>query len=391
MAGSALERYIEAEATAEIEALMASTNFALLDGGHTQTPKARHASCRERRLHPTGRIALRAALEEAHGRVDQAEKWYVAAIERTHDFDLRVRVTARDGIFLQQRGRFDAVAPLEVLRAREDLDASQRAHVVGILAGTYALAGRLDDAHVAIEEALAIAEFADDELRAKTYGRAAAEAFFALDEDAVERFVRESVRLATDIGAHGVAARSASILHSMHLIAGRLGSRGLVRDPGRGARRESRRPYAPRALACAHSYQVEAERGNAVNGSPKSTATSSAISYRWQLVALFGLRLFGQTMSALHGREKFTAKRAAVILIGGATCLSQLAPHQVRSCALPSLAVVLRLESSGNAAAALAALGALRARGRRPTSTSAGRHSIARAASPSEKICWRSS
>jgi ATP/maltotriose-dependent transcriptional regulator MalT len=323
MPGTALERYIEAQAANEIEELIASENFALLDGGHIDTVE------RALRLLPGSRLAaqpailaVRAAVEEAHGRVDQAEKWFVAAIDRAVDFDLQVTVTARFGIFMQQRGRLDAVDALEAIRRREDTDSTQRAHVLGILAGTYAVAGQLEQAQVAIDEALAIAEFGDDELRARTYGRAAVVAFYAVDEEALERFVREGIRLATEIGAYGVAARLASALHSMHLIAGRLPAAAWYAAQVAAHGEKAGDPYA-RALGLRTLFQVEAERGN-TDRIAEIERELAAISYRGP-VALFG-QTFGQIMVLLW-HQQFAEAKALISRTG----LSHLSAHQRRS------------------------------------------------------------
>ena len=55
-------------------------------------------------------LALRAALEDAHGRVDQAERWYAAVLERVdHDVAFRVAVATRYALVLYHQGRFEAI------------------------------------------------------------------------------------------------------------------------------------------------------------------------------------------------------------------------------------------------------------------------------------------
>ena len=262
--GPALEQYIEARADAPIEALLAHANFDLLESGHIDAVERALKVLPPTLLYARPELlAIRAALEEAHGRVDQAEKWYVAAIERAENFSFRVKVTARYGVFLQQRGRLEAIEPLEELRNRTDLDARQRAHVLGILAGTYAVAGRSEEARRAIDEALSIAEYADDELRARTYSRAAVVAFYASDEDSLERFAREGARIAAEIGAHGLAARLCSALYSMHATASRVPIAVWFATQVVAHGEKAGDPYA-RVLGLRALLQMEAERGNAL-------------------------------------------------------------------------------------------------------------------------------
>jgi LuxR family transcriptional regulator, maltose regulon positive regulatory protein len=224
MYGEALERFADARAAREVERVLAEYNFSLLDKGRFDI-----AERAVRELPGTisaGNpkvLALRAALEDAHGRVDQAERWYGAVLERVvDDIPFRVAVAARYALLLFQQRRFDAVPILEALRDRDDLDAADRAVVLGMLAMTYALAGRLDEAQANIAEAIDLAEFGDDALRARTYGRAATIAFYAGDDASVESYSREATRLATEVGEFMFAARAFSTLTAVHSFAGRI-------------------------------------------------------------------------------------------------------------------------------------------------------------------------
>ena len=242
MYGEALERFIDARAAREVERVLAAYNFALLDVGCfdiveravrslpgamvSANPNvlALRAALEERTDASTSNVlALRAALEDAHGRVDQAERWYAAVLERvTEDVAFRVAVALRYALLLHQQGRIEALPVLENLRDRDDLDTPERASVLGMLALIYSSRGRHDEAQSTITEAIDLAEFTDDSIRARTFGRAATTAFYASDDAKVEYYTREATRLCIDTGLFGQAARSFSALTALHAFAGRL-------------------------------------------------------------------------------------------------------------------------------------------------------------------------
>jgi ATP/maltotriose-dependent transcriptional regulator MalT len=225
MFGEALERFSEARAAREIERVLAEYNFTLLEKGcfdiaerALRTLPAAIAARNPRVL------ALRAALEDAHGRVDQAERWYGAVMEQVRDDDITfaVAVASRYALLMYQQGRSDAVPILEAFRDRPDLGAPERTSVLGMLAMTYAAQGRHDDAQAAVAEAVELSEFAEDGLRARTFTRAATVAFYASDDANAESYTREASRIAIELGEFGMAARSFTTLTSVNWFAGRI-------------------------------------------------------------------------------------------------------------------------------------------------------------------------
>ena len=224
MFGEALERFIDARAAREVERVLAAYNFALLDKGCFDIVERAVRSLPGAMVSANPNVlALRAALEDAHGRVDQAERWYAAVLERvTDDVTFRVAVATRYALLLHQQGRSDALPVLEELRERSDLDTPERASVLGMLGLIYAFGSRHDDAQRMLAEAIDLAEFTDDGLRARTFARSATAAFYASEDAKVEYFTREATRLAIDTGDFGLAARSFSTLTALHAFAGRI-------------------------------------------------------------------------------------------------------------------------------------------------------------------------
>jgi len=343
--GTALERYIEAGSESDVERVLLTTNFDLLERGHTDTVERALRAIPPPRLAASAEIlAVRAALEDTHGRVEQAAKWYAASIERAHDFDFRVKVIARYGLFMQHRMRTDAIQPLEELLKHDEIDSTQRAHVLSILAITYAAVGRMVQSRDAIRLALEIADYGDDELRARTLGRAAVVAYYDSDDELLEAHAREAIRLATEIGAFGVAARTCGILCAMHLAAGRAPGAIWFATQAAANAEKAGDPYM-RAFGLRVLMMQEAERGNAER-LVEIERELATISYRGP-VALYGL-LFGRLIS-LGWQGRFQEAKSVAAM----TAESELLPSQnlVR---LTLLAIVAA--AGGEAATASAAL-----------------------------------
>ncbi|MEA2689773.1 MAG: hypothetical protein QOD51_2380, partial [Candidatus Eremiobacteraeota bacterium] len=263
MYGEALERFSEARAAREVERVLAAYNFSLLDKGCFDIVERAVRSLPGTISAANPKVlALRAALEDAHGRVDQAERWYSAVLERVvEDIPFRVAVASRYALLLFQQGRFEAVAILEALRDRDDVDAPERAVVLGMLAMTYAIAGRRDEAQTVIAEAIELSEFGDDGLRARTYGRAATIAFYASDDATVETYAREATRLATEAGEFALAARFFSTLTAVHAFAGRIPVAAWYAAQVAANAEKAGDPQT-RVNGLRTLLQLEAERGN---------------------------------------------------------------------------------------------------------------------------------
>ena len=264
MYGEALERFIDARAAREVERVLAAYNFALLDKGCFDIVERAVRSLPGAMVSANPNVlALRAALEDAHGRVDQAERWYAAVLERvTDDVAFRVAVATRYALVLYHQARGDAIPILEELCDRDDLDTPERASVLGMLGLIYASRSRHDDAQRMITDAIDLAEFTDDSLRARTFARAATVAFYAADDAKVEYFAREAARLAIDVGQFGLAARSFSTLTALHAFAGRIPVAAWFAAQVAANAEKAGDPQM-RVDGLRTLIQLEAERGNA--------------------------------------------------------------------------------------------------------------------------------
>ncbi len=347
MPGPALERYLETRAVDDIERILATLNFTLLEGGQYDVVERALRLVPPVRSTRSGVLALRAAIEDSHGRVEQAEKWYTTVLEREgDDVSFRVSVAWRFALLLYQQGRFEGIPRLEELLEREDLSPVDRAQVSGTLGMVYALAGRREDADRAIAEAMELAQFADDELRARTYGRAATVAFYAADEDAVEYYTREATRLAADCGAFSVAARLYSTLYSLHSLAGRTAAAAWYAAQIATNAEKAGDPQM-RAMGLRAGLELEAERGNAERVA-EIERDVAALAYRGH-VGLLGL-LTGRAITLAWG----SAFRDAQALLQSATD-RDLRPYQQRIRYALLAVVAAAAQNRRDATAALAA------------------------------------
>ncbi|HEX3550608.1 MAG TPA: LuxR C-terminal-related transcriptional regulator [Candidatus Elarobacter sp.] len=261
---AALERFAEARDAADVERVLARENFTLLDrGGFDVVERALRTLPSGASLANPRVLALRAALEEGHGRTDQAERWYAAALKRVEDdVPVAVRVATRYALLVYQRARRDAIPVLEALRARDDLGTTDRADVLGVLAISEAHTGRPAEAGAAIGEALAIAELGDDALRARTLLRAATTSFFAGDDEDTERYAREGSRLATELADFGLAARGYATLTALNSTAGRIAAAAWYAAQVAANAEKAGDPLM-RVIGLRSLISLEAERGNA--------------------------------------------------------------------------------------------------------------------------------
>jgi serine/threonine-protein kinase PknK len=348
--GTALERYIDADAESDVERVLRSANFDLFERGHTDTIERALRALPPPRLAASAEIlGVRAAIEESHGRVEQAAKWYAASIERATDFDFRVKVIVRYALFMQPRGRTDAIRHLEELLEREEIDSTQRANVLGLLASTYASTGRLEEARESIRLALEIADYGDNELRARTFSRAAVVAFYESDEEMVESHSREGIRLAIEIGAYGIAARMCGQLAASHALAGRGPGAVWFATQASANAEKAGDPYM-RAVGLRLLMLQEAERGNA-DRLGEIERELAAVSYRGP-AAIYGL-VFGRAF-ALGWEGRFQEAKSGAAMAAE----SELLPSQNRV-RLALLAVVAA--AAGDATAASSALTAYEA------------------------------
>ncbi|MGD0052121.1 MAG: LuxR C-terminal-related transcriptional regulator [Vulcanimicrobiaceae bacterium] len=322
MPAAALERYIETNAPDDVARVLAEANFTLLESGHYDVVERALRLLSGPRAQTPGVLAVRAAIEEAHGRVEQAEKLYEAALDRNpEDLSFHVAVAWRYGLLLYQQGRLDAIPRLEKLAGRPDLNDADRAHVEGSLAMVKAIAGDLEGAQASLDRAIPLAEFVDDLTRARTYGRAATVAFFAGEDDTVERLTREAIRLASDANAFQIAARLNATLSSSYYFKSQMPTAAWhLSQVVVNAEKAGDQPLQVRGLR--DLLLIEAERGNTARVA-ELERDIAAISYRGPLgIASY---VIGKAL-VLIGELKFSEAQSVLSSVPR----RDLTPHQNR-------------------------------------------------------------
>jgi DNA-binding CsgD family transcriptional regulator len=207
-----------------------------------------------------------------------------------------------------------------------------------------ALAGDLAGARAALDRAIPLAEFVDDITRARTYGRAATVAFFAGDDDTVDRFTREAVRLATDANAFQLAARlNATLSTSAYFKSQMPIAAWHLTQAVANAEKAGDQPLHARGLR--DLLLIEAQRGNAIRVAELERELA-ALSYRGPMA--IASMVIGRALSVL-GERRFSEAQSIL----AAVPRRQLTPHQNRERAgLLALAAAL----AGDRTSAIVAL-----------------------------------
>ena len=251
MYGEALERFIDARAAREVERVLAAYNFALLDKGCFDIVERAVRSLPGAMVSANPNVlALRAALEDAHGRVDQAERWYAAVLDRVTDVAFRVAVATRYALLLYQQSRAEAVPVLEELRDHIDWTRPNARACSGCSGLIYAFGGRHDEAQTRSPKP---STWRSSPTTAFARARSVARPPSRFTHRKMRRW---SISLAKrrgspiDGGEFGLAARSFSTLTALARLRRPHPRRRMVCRASRGERGKSRRPANARRTVC---------------------------------------------------------------------------------------------------------------------------------------------
>ena len=258
----ALALYAKVSALNEIVRVLEREGIALLERGEGEVVAAALEAIPEpeRQVNPAV-VGVRAMLDAAAGRIDAAERGFVAAIESARDDALRIALVHRYAIELVRQDR-DAVERLEPYAGDATIAAPLRVPMLGTLATAYVRAQRLDDAFVTIARALELSAALGDDERARLYQQAAYVYQFAPEHERARRYATLAIDLATARGLYDVAARAYSVLYTVvgdedpdpnALLA-------ILDKLGEAARKGAGRQA--RFFGLIASYAIEVERGD---------------------------------------------------------------------------------------------------------------------------------
>ena len=229
----------------EVERVLASTTSLCSTKAASTPSSARCARCRRRDFAREPEAARPARRARRSARPRRPSREVVRRRARARRRRLAFRVTGRTRYALllyQQRAGSTRSRARRALRDRDDLGTPHAPTCSACLA-MILRASRPPSTtrRPRSTEALELAEFGDDALRARTFSRAATIAFYAGDEEPSNRYTREGG--AARDGDRRVRPRGALFTRStsMHAIRGPHPGCGVVRGAGRNQRREGRR------------------------------------------------------------------------------------------------------------------------------------------------------
>jgi ATP/maltotriose-dependent transcriptional regulator MalT len=258
----AIDAYVNAGAHDALARLLNERNVTLLDSGHYDVAMRALRNIRPSSFRLAGVLYLKAAIEESQGHIRRAEALYARALSKAPDnVSLRASISCRYSLLLYQQGRTDGIALLDELAGRSDLSESDRTDVTGSLAVLAAYLGDQARATALMDSALALAETADDQLRARTYGRASTVSFFAGDEEALQGFASEAAHIAESCSLYSLAARVYTSLSAQYTAAGRIGLASAYAERIVASAEKAGDPQL-RARGLGELMALEAELGN---------------------------------------------------------------------------------------------------------------------------------
>lgn len=156
---------------------------------------------------------LRAMLEAAQGRIDEADRAFDRAVAQAPDATLRALLLYRYALERVRHGR-DCVPLLEPIAADPTIPAIQRPGILGTLASGYARAGRIAEALETIGLALEeIDDGAPEDVRARLFAQVADVYHHAGDSSALA-YARRAVEIAESRNLYEIAARAYPFIYN---------------------------------------------------------------------------------------------------------------------------------------------------------------------------------
>jgi ATP/maltotriose-dependent transcriptional regulator MalT len=259
----AIELYLKSDQLEPVVAILERHGLELIEHGHADAVEA--ALLQLERVHHAQSsisIALRAIVESRRGRFDTAESWFNQALARAGDDDLQmIEIKYLYACDFMQRFRLDCIPLLQAHADDENVPANLRARILSALGLALTIADRPEAARAAIDQAIAIAQWTDDdgELRPLLLARAA---YVYQDEPETGRhFALTSAEAAVATSAFGIATSAYSVLYAMADAAedpqAALEYLDSLRDNGLKSGKLQNHFYF---LAC--TLEIEAEQGD---------------------------------------------------------------------------------------------------------------------------------
>ncbi len=212
---AALLLYARASDAASIVRILERSGLALFERGEGAALRAAVESLPEGQARGNAVVqALRAMLEAARGHFETAEPAFLAAIERSREPALRLKLVHRYAVELVRNGR-DCIALLEPVARDAEVPTELLLPILGTLATAYAGTGALNNAERMIARALKLMDSeTSDETRARIYQQASYIFQFSATERA-QKYAELAIEIAVSRDLYDVAARACSVLFAI--------------------------------------------------------------------------------------------------------------------------------------------------------------------------------
>jgi ATP/maltotriose-dependent transcriptional regulator MalT len=165
-------------------------------------------------------VGFRAMFQADRGRLSEGERLFRKVLSFDLDPHVRARFALSFNSLLVQSGRTDAIAFLERTDLLENLDSQLRAETMSSLAGAYAVAGRIDEARLLVDECLGILADLEDATRAAVLARLSLTFFYFGEYNRVEEYASEGAALSSELGLLGSTSRCFSSLYAVSSMRG---------------------------------------------------------------------------------------------------------------------------------------------------------------------------
>jgi ATP/maltotriose-dependent transcriptional regulator MalT len=258
---AALLMYARASDAGGIVRIVERSGLALFERGESEALRAALAALPDDRTSESAMVqGVRAMLEAGRGHFEVAEPAFLAAIDRSNDTEVRLRLVHRYAVELVRQGR-DCIELLQPYALDKTVPREAQLPILGTLATAYAGAGEYARAENMVERALKMVDTqTSEETRARLLQQAAYIYQFT-DTARARKYAELAIEASLARNLYDVAARACSVLYAIlyNETTDPIGLLAILERLGEYARKggsEQTRLYGLIA-----SYDLQVERG----------------------------------------------------------------------------------------------------------------------------------
>lgn len=258
---AALVLYARAGDAESIVRIIERSGLTLFERGEGETLRAAIGSLPDDQTLASAMVqGIRAMQEAARGHFEVAEPAFLAAIERSKDIPVRLKLVHRYAVELVRQGR-DCIALLEPYARDAAIPRQAQLPILGTLATAYAGSGAFERAEDTIERAVKLADAeTSDETRARLFQQASYVYQFT-DAARARKYAELAIEVSVARNLYDVAARACSVLYAIlyNETTDPIGLLKILDTLGEYARKGG--SEQTRLFGLIASYDLEVERG----------------------------------------------------------------------------------------------------------------------------------